>query len=148
MEAGHTQTGKGVFLTSNIFQKLRATFFAGKFLIFALCGGAGTLTNIFVSSAAAFRLDATLAYVCGYAVSLWVTYALNSRFVFPDKMSAVGFVKFVISYIPNFIVLFSFVAVFINLLGWYHILVYGLAAAFGLPLTFILVKIFAFAKKR
>lgn len=61
-------------------------------------------------------------------------------------MKVSGFFKFVLSYIPNFLILFTFVSIFLNLFFWNEVVVYALAAVFGIPVTFVLVKIFAFKK--
>lgn len=130
-----------------LFQEIRNTFFTKSFLTFVFCGGMGTLANMLISTLCSMKIDPTAAYVCGYLGSSLVTYALNSKLTFHEQLSLHRYVRFVISYIPNFIILFSFVAVFINVLGLNHIFVYGFAAAFGLPLTYIIVRIVAFAKK-
>ena len=130
-----------------LLQKIRETYFNRRFILFVFCGGMGTLANMLISSVAALGINPTLAYVCGYFGSSFVTYSLNSKLTFNEKLSVKRYIKFVISYIPNFVILFTMVAVFINLLGWYHLLVYGMAAALGLPLTFLIVRIVAFAKK-
>lgn len=117
------------------------------FLRFIFCGGMGTLTNFLVSSTLSFFFDPVLSYVSGYVVSIFVTYSLNAYIIFNEKLNFNYFIKFVISYTPNFLILLSFVAVFINVLNWHPILVYGIAGLIGLPLTFILVKLYTFARK-
>lgn len=126
---------------------LKDTFFTKKFFLFLLCGGGGTLVNFLVSLALSQEINATLAYVCGYAVSLFVTYLLNTYLVFKKPFSFLRFLKFALSYLPNFIILFTFVAVLLNIFHFPEVFTYLAAAAFGLPITFILVKAFAFGKK-
>ena len=110
------------------------------------CGGCGTLVNFCFSLLFSRRADPTLAFAGGYAVSLFVTYALNSFLIFKQKLSAARLMKFVISYIPNFLILFSFVAVLLNVFHLWKVIVYASAAVFGLPITFVIVKRFAFKK--
>ena len=131
----------------NIIDKVKNTFFTKNFLIFVFCGGMGTLSNMLISSLCSMKIDPTVSYVCGYFGSSLVTYTLNSKLTFHEGLSLHRYVRFVISYIPNFLILFSFVAIFINVLHWNHIFVYGFAAALGLPLTYVIVRIVAFAKK-
>ena len=128
--------------------KIKTTFLSKEFILFVFCGGCGTLVNFLFSLLFSRLADPLLAYVGGYAISLFATYALNTYLIFKLPFSLWRFAKFVISYIPNFIILFSFVAVLLNICGWPAVLVYLAAAAFGLPLTFVLVKIFAFGKKQ
>jgi HAD superfamily phosphoserine phosphatase-like hydrolase len=124
--------------------KAKNTFLTPEFFLFVFCGGCGTVVNFCFSLLFSQRIDPTLAYVCGYAVSLFATYALNSALIFKKRLNALRFTKFVISYIPNFLILFTFVAVLLNVFHLWKVVVYAGAALFGLPITFILVKLFAF----
>ena len=129
-------------------EKIKRTFLSREFIIFVFCGGIGTLVNFTVSLAISTVLDPSVSYIFGYGISLFVTYALNAKLVFHQKMSHIAFIKFVISYIPNFLILFTFVLIFLNLLGWNKVIVYALASMLGLPVTFILVKLAVFNKKK
>ena len=126
--------------------RMMKTFLSRDFLLFVFCGGMGTLTNFVCSLAISTQINPTAAYVGGYGLSLFVAYALNALLIFKERLRVFDFVKFVISYIPNFAILFAFVCVFLNIFGWHKVIVYALAAVFGLPVTFILVKLFAFRK--
>lgn len=126
------------------FTKMKETFLSKDFLLFLFCGGMGTLANFVCSLAISTQINPTLAYVFGYGLSLFVAYSLNARLIFHTSLKASSFGKFVISYIPNFLILFTFVSIFLNIFLWNKIIVYALAAVFGLPVTFVLVKLFAF----
>ena len=126
--------------------RMMKTFLSRDFLLFVFCGGMGTLTNFVCALAISTQINPTAAYVGGYGLSLFVAYALNALLIFKERLRVFDFVKFVISYIPNFAILFAFVCVFLNIFGWHKVIVYALAAVFGLPVTFILVKLFAFRK--
>ncbi|MCQ2560134.1 MAG: GtrA family protein, partial [Clostridia bacterium] len=104
---------------------------------FVICGGLGTVANFIASALFSQFLEPTLAYVLGYALSLSVTYYLNAKLVFKRKLTWASWFKFIISYIPNFVILFSLVCFFIHGLHWPNLLVYALAAAFGLPIAFV-----------
>ena len=126
--------------------KLKAPFFTSEFFLFVFCGGCGTLINFFLSLMFARLIDPTFAYVGGYTVSLFATYALNTSLIFKLPVSMDRFMKFVISYIPNFLILFTFVAILLNIFHLPEIFVYGAAAVLGLPVTFVIVKIYAFGR--
>lgn len=79
-------------------------------------------------------------------ISIFITYYLNIKLIFKKKIIFVSFLKFIISYIPNFLILLTFVSVFLNIFYWNKILVYGLAGLLGIPVTFVLVKLYAFRK--
>ena len=127
-------------------ERMANTFIKKDFILFVFCGGMGTLTNFLCSVTISTWLDPTLSYALGYAISLYVAYALNAFLVFKERCRFDSFIRFVLSYIPNFLILFSFVFFLLNQMGWDRILVYALAGLLGLPVTYILVKIFAFGK--
>jgi putative flippase GtrA len=128
------------------FERIKKTWFTRDFMLFVFCGGMGTLTNFICSLTISTILNPTVSYIFGYGISLFVAYALNAKLIFHRKFSITEFIKFVISYIPNFLILFTFVLIFLNVLHWNKVIVYALAGLLGLPLTFLLVKIFAFGK--
>jgi putative flippase GtrA/phosphoserine phosphatase len=138
--------GAEIFEWSEIEYQKKNSIFSIDFLRFVFVGGIGTLVNFIVSVTISSVIDPVVSYAIAYGISMSVTYTLDSKFVFKRKLSVGRFLKFLISYLPNFLILFSFVALFINLLGVNRILVYGLVGLLGLPITFLIVKVFAFGK--
>jgi putative flippase GtrA len=130
------------------FEKIKETYFTKDFILFVFCGGMGTLTNFIFSLVISMTLNSSVSYVFGYVISLFVAYSLNAKLIFHHNLSYMGFIKFIVSYIPNFLILFTFVLIFLNLLHWNKVIVYALAGLLGLPLTFILVKIFVFWEEK
>ncbi len=129
----------------SVLQRVKALFVTKEFLIFIFCGGMGTLSNFVFSLMISIKLDPTISYVFGYVLSLFVAYLCNSYLIFKEQLSVEKYLKFVISYIPNFLILFVFVYVFLNILGWGKIIVYALAGLLGLPITYMFVKIYTFS---
>ena len=128
--------------------KFKNKIFNFDFLIFVFCGGVGTITNFIFSSLFATKIDPVLSYVIGYVISLLVSYVLNMIYVFQRKLKIFDFFKFVISYIPNFLILLTFVYLFVNKFSFNKYLVYLLAAVIGLPITYIILKIRTFKDKK
>jgi phosphoserine phosphatase/putative flippase GtrA len=126
------------------FEKIKRTYFTKDFILFVFCGGMGTLTNFIFSLIISMILNPSVSYVFGYGISLFIAYALNAKLIFYRNLSFMGFIKFIVSYVPNFLILFTFVLIFLNLLHWNKVIVYALAGLLGLPLTFLLVKIMVF----
>ncbi|GHU76004.1 hypothetical protein FACS189461_3040 [Spirochaetia bacterium] len=124
--------------------KIKQTYFTKDFILFVFCGGMGTLVNFIVSLIISAALNPSIAYVLGYAISLFTAYTLNAKLIFKSKIGFRQFVRFVISYIPNFLILFTFVLVFLSILKWHKVIVYALSGLLGLPLTFVLVKLIVF----
>jgi phosphoserine phosphatase/putative flippase GtrA len=130
----------------SVIAKIKNTYLSKDFIIFVFCGGTGTLVNFVFSLLISVMVNPSIAYIGGYAISIFITYSLNALLIFHTKLNFAGFIKFIISYIPNFFILYTFVLIFLNILGWNKILVYGLAGLLGLPVTFILVKLITFNK--
>lgn len=130
-----------------LIQTCWKTFFARDFFCFLVVGVINTFNGTLFSSLFSLVLNANLAFIIGYLCSLSVAYLLNSFFTFKEKLHWQKYLKFCISYIPNFVIQNLVVLVVYNLLGWHRILAYLIAAVLGIPITFLLTKFFAFKKK-
>ncbi|HJJ28173.1 MAG TPA: haloacid dehalogenase-like hydrolase [Methanocorpusculum sp.] len=128
-------------------KKMKMLFFSRHFLMFNFCGAMGCLANFITSLLISLIIHPTIAYVFGYALSLFVTYAFTAKLIFAEKLHPATFGKFVLSYIPNFLIQIAFVALFINILGWHQAIAYILAILIGVPVSFLLVTVFAFRKR-
>ena len=131
-----------------MMQKIRRHFFTREFLIFLVIGGINTLNGTFLAWLYGHAVpDANIAFNLGYITANAIAYWLNSTFVFPEPLSWNRFVRFAISYIPNYIIQNIIVVIFYNWLGFPPVVSYLIAAALGVPVTFLCVKIFAFGRK-
>ncbi len=122
-------------------------FFSRDFFWFIVIGGINTLNGIVFSYLYSLFLDANFSFVLGYITGLLISYLLNSFITFKERLHFKKFVKFCISYIPNFIIQNLVVILIYNILGWHKLIAYALAAIIGIPVTFLLMKFFAFSKK-
>ena len=129
------------------WQTVKHHFFTRAFLLFLVVG---TITSFLCSFLATVIEplvgNANLAFNIGYLLSNVNAYLLNSLFVFPTRMTLTRYVKFFLSYVPNYIIQNAIVFVAYNLLGLPSIASYLLAAILGVPITFLCVKIFAFGR--
>ena len=129
-------------------REFRRHFFTREFLLFLVIGGVNTLNGTVLSWLYGFAVrDANLAFNLGYITANAVAYWLNSTFVFPEPLSLNRLVRFAISYIPNYIIQNIIVIIFYNWLGFPPVVSYLIAAALGVPVTFLCVKLFAFERK-
>ena len=126
---------------------IKKYFLKKDFALFLLIGGVNTLGGVAYSYLYSKVLQANLAFASGYATSLIIAYIINSNFVFHKKLSFKKLIKFAISYIPNFVIQNLLVIFLYNVMHWNILLVYTLAAIIGMPVTFILLKLFAFKGK-
>ncbi len=129
------------------WQTVKHHFFTRAFLLFLVVGTINTFLCSFLATVIEPLVgNANLAFNIGYLLSNVNAYLLNSVFVFPTRMTLVRYVKFFLSYVPNYIIQNAIVFIAYNLLGLPSIASYLLAAILGVPITFLCVKIFAFGR--
>lgn len=126
-----------------------AMFKKPAFLRFLFVGGVNSFLGIALSYVISLLVhNPLLAFAMGYSISLVISYFLNAVVTFKElSFSLKQFVKFCVSYIPNFIGLFVAVHVFANILGLYSLVSYILAAIIVAPITFLLLSKFTFTRK-
>lgn len=129
------------------YEKLKHIFLAREFLLFVIIGVINTINGVLFAFLYSLIFDANSSFALGYATSLSIAYLLNSKITFKENLSWNRYIKFCISYIPNFIIQYVVVIICYNLLKWDKLIAYSLAAAIGVPVTFIIMKFFAFKKK-
>lgn len=96
---------------------------------------------------AVFIMHTRLNFIIGYAISLITSFFLNSKFTFHQRPTWKNFLKFPISYIPNFV--FQYLMVFIfTMLNWRTTIAYICAALLGTPVTFAAMKLIVFRRKK
>lgn len=124
-------------------------FLSREFLSFLIVGGINTVSNIIFSTIySMFIPNTTIAFFPGYITSNIVSYLLNSYLTFKEKLGFVKFIKFFISYIPNFVIQTVIVYLFDRFVHGAPVLAYAIAAVIGVPVTFVFMKIFAFKKEK
>lgn len=128
----------------NIINKIKSIFINKEFILFIIIGVINTFNGVMFSFIYSSILNENLAFILGYISGLVVSYILNSYITFKEKLSFTKFIKCGISYIPNFIIQNIVVIITFNILGLHKLIAYCLAAIIGIPVTFILLKFFAF----
>lgn len=131
-----------------LFETIKNLFLKKDFILFVAIGGMNTLTSIVVSYLISGWFNPNVSYVIGYVVGFLVSYLLNSRFTFCEKLAWDKLVKYAVATIPNFLIQNGVVILCYNILGWHKLIAYVLAAAIGVPVTFLLQKFFTFRKKQ
>ena len=129
-------------------KRMKARFLSREFMRFLLIGVVNTFNGVLFSYLFSLLFQPNLAFVFGYVSSLTVSYLLNSFFTFQAKLGFVKYVKFCVSYVPNFLIQNLSVLLFYNLLGADKVVAYLLAAIIGLPITFLMLKLFVFVKSK
>jgi putative flippase GtrA len=127
-------------------KKLKESFLSKQFVIFIIIGVINTFNGTIFSYIFSNFSNANAAFLPGYILGMVISYILNSFITFREKPSFQKLIKFSISSIPNFIIQYV-VVIICNLLGLHKLFAYMLAAIIGVPVTFLLMKFFAFSKK-
>lgn len=130
----------------NIIKKLKTTFFTQQFTIFVVIGIVNTFNGTVFSYIFSNFLTPNMAFLPGYISGLLISYLLNSFITFKENLSYQKLIKFTISSIPNFIIQYG-VVIICTSMGLHKLIAYMLAAVIGVPVTFILIKFFAFNNK-
>ena len=131
----------------DILNKVKELLFTKQFIVFIIIGCINTLSSSVFSACYSIVLGDVSAFIPGYLTGILVAYTLNSIFNFKEKLEWNKLIKYGISTIPNFIIQFIVVYIGVNILGINNYICYGLAAIIGVPVTFIIVKLFVFIQK-
>lgn len=132
---------------NQLIKRIKEIFLSREFILFLIVGVINTFNGTIFASIYSIFLNENVAFVLGYISSLIISYILNSFITFKEKLEVRKFIKFAISYIPNFIIQNIVVIIVLNILNYDKIIAYILAAIIGVPVTFILMKFFAFRKR-
>lgn len=127
-------------------QKIKQLFASKEFMAFLIIGGINTVNGVVFAYLYSIFLAVNTAFILGYLTSLTISYFLNSFIAFNEKLALPKYLKFCISYIPNFAIQNSVVLIFYNFLGWHKLAAFILAAVIGVPVTFLLIKFYAFGR--
>lgn len=138
---------KGENLSEWKTEKKSKAFNLREFVLFLIVGVINTFNGVVFSWLYSCGLNPNMAFAAGYLTSLSAAYLLNTMLIFRNKLNFMKYIKFCISYIPNFIIQNAAVILFYNILNWHKLMAYALAAIVGIPITFLAVKFFAFGKK-
>ena len=133
---------------NNLFPKIRKMCFNEEFIKFVCIGVINTFNGVVFSYIYSDFLDGNTAFIVGYISGLIISYILNSKITFKENLEFMKFLKFAISYIPNFIIQNLVVFLVYNTLNYDKLIAYILAAVIGVPVTFILMKLFAFKERK
>ena len=125
---------------------LKKQFASREFLLFLIIGAINTGDcSLFASILMQVGVhDGNAAFNIGYLLSNLLAYYLNCRFIFHSKIIVSQYLRFAISYIPNAMIENIVVLIFFNLGQLPPVVSFLLAAILGMPITFLLVKLFAF----
>ena len=126
--------------------KVKKHFFTKEFLAFLIVGAINVINGVWLSYVFSLFLEPIPAFFVGYLISLTISYFLNSLLVFKSKLGFNRYVKFCVSYIPNFVIQNGLILIFYYGLHFHKLLVYVLAAIIAIPVTFLVLSLATFGK--
>ncbi|MDB2111295.1 GtrA family protein [Clostridium paraputrificum] len=132
----------------SLINRIKEVFFSKQFIMFVFIGVINTFNGVIFSYIYSSFLNENIAFIFGYISGVVISYILNSYVTFKEKLEFNKFIKFAISYIPNFIIQNIVVFIVFNMMGLHKLIAYGLAAVIGVPITFVFMKFFAFKKNK
>ena len=133
---------------TELLKRIRKTFLSKGFIEFCALGIINTFNDSLFSWFFSLLVgEGNTAAIMGYALALTVAYLLSSRFIFYSKPELRKYIRFVISYIPNFIIFVLVNTITVKTWGLPQFWGTAIAAAAGGPITYVIIKIYAFGKK-
>lgn len=115
-------------------------FLSGQFILFVVVGGINTLSGVGIAYFLSLLLNANISFILGYLIGLVISYILNTLITFKSDFDWQKFIRFCISYVPNFFIQNIIVFITFNIMGIDKLISFILAAVIGLPITFVLMK--------
>ncbi len=128
--------------------RMRRVFWSREYLLFLLVGGINTLdTSLFASCLSLLSVDVNLAFNLSYLTSNILAYLLNCFLIFHARPVFHGYFRFMMSYIPNFLLENGIVVITYNMLACAPLISFLVAAFLSMPITFLLVRFWAFHQR-
>lgn len=129
------------------FLKIIKIFISKSFLEFTVLGGINTFNTALFSTLFHYVLQENIAAFFGYISSLSIAFFINCKIIFKKHPSIRNYIKFLISYIPNFVIYTLVTFVTINTLHLPQFWATVLAAITGGPITYFIIRMYAFGNK-
>lgn len=107
-----------------------------------------TFNDSLFSSLASLVVHKNLATLIGYAIGLSIAFFLTCKIIFKHKPTFKRYYRFIVSYIPNFIIYYLVTFLTLNVLKLSQFWGTAFAAMAGGPITFVIIKIYAFGRKK
>ncbi len=133
----------------NIILKVKNIFLTKGFIEFCVIGVINTFNDaVFSLLFHKMGLQGNAAAVLGFFIALTIAFFLNCRVIFKRRPKLKRYIRFVVSYIPNFIIYFLVTFITINTMKLPQFWGTVLAAVAGGPITYIIIKVYAFGKRK
>ena len=126
-----------------MLQKIKNQFLNKKFIIFCIIGVINTLLAqlIYIVLVGLNLLSPGTASVTGDVLTIAVSYVLNMKLTYKEKLSLKSAISFPISYIPGTIINALIVILVVNILHFPKIYAQAISLPITVPLNYIFVSL-------
>lgn len=130
-----------------LLKKVKKTFLNEYFIKFCILGIFNTVVHGILSKIFSLVLQPNAAFALGFFGSNVIAFLLNSYVIFNKPASLKRYIRFLIAYIPYFTIGFLVTFITINTLKLPQFTATVLAAVAGGPITFVIMRVYAFGRK-
>ena len=130
-----------------LLKKAKKTFLNEYFIKFCILGVFNTVVHGILSKIFSLVLQPNAAFALGFFGSNVIAFLLNSYVIFNKPASLKRYIRFLIAYIPYFTIGFLVTFITINTLKLPQFTATVLAAVAGGPITFVIMRVYAFGRK-
>jgi putative flippase GtrA len=108
---------------------------------FLIVGAINTLTGYVLYVALLAITSYTLSYTISYVLGIFISYYLNSRFVFRTELKLTKAIQYPLVYLAQYVLGIILLRVFVELLGVSEVLSPALIILITVPVTYLLNKL-------
>lgn len=137
----------GVNAIIKVVEKAKKTFVNEYFIKFCILGVFNTIGHGILSGVFSLVLQRNAAFAVGFFCSNVIAFLLNSYVIFKRPPTLRRYIRFLIAYIPYFTIGFLVTFITMNTLQLSQFTATVLAAVSGGPITFIVMRVYAFGRK-
>lgn len=131
-----------------LWGKIKKAVLTSEFVMFALIGCVNVADAVLFEYLMSLWLGTKVGFIAGYLMSISLSFVLNSKFNFRTSLSIDKYLKFLISYIPNFLLQNVFVTFMHNTTALHDAVIFLISALVAVPVTYLLVSLFAFRRRK
>lgn len=117
------------------------TFINREFSRFVIVGGANTLLGYLIYALALLFAPYIVAYTISYVAGIFISYYLNSRFVFKANLSLAKALQYPLVYGAQYLIGVGLLRLFVETLTISELLAPAFVVACTLPVTFVLSRL-------
>jgi len=116
------------------------TRLTGQFARFVICGVINTLTTYLIYLICLYAVRYSMAYTLSFASGIFISYYLNSRYVFREELSWRKALKYPLVYLVQYLLGISSLYLLVELAGVSEVIAPIFVVLITVPVTFLLSR--------